>query len=64
MSKLPKPDFLVQWEEWVALGPPKCCHTCDGYQPHGWCVNFHTRPPTEFVMTQDQCPKWERICPF
>jgi hypothetical protein len=64
MSRLPKPDFLVQWEEWIAAGPPRSCHSCDAYDMNGNCMTFKMRPPDEFVLTQDNCPCWERICPF
>jgi hypothetical protein len=64
MARPPKPEFLVQYEQWVALGPPRCCHTCDAYTPYGWCVTFNTQPPNEFVALQDSCPCWERVCPF
>ena len=64
MSRLEKPDFVKQWEDWIEMGPPKSCHTCDAYDFRGVCVNFNSRPPDEFVLTQDACPSWERICPF
>jgi hypothetical protein len=60
----PKPDFLVQWEKWLAMGPPRCCHTCDHFGGQGECFEFKLIPPPEFVAMQDCCPVYSRECPF
>lgn len=62
--RLPEPDFLRQWREWILLGPPKCCHTCEHYDADGICVEFIMAPPKEFIGTVDACDKWEREIPF
>lgn len=60
----PKPDFLTRYEEWLRLGPPQCCHTCDHYAGDGRCYHFNHYPPVEFVNSQGQCPSWSREIPF
>lgn len=64
MSRPPKPDFLVQYEEWLNAGPPQCCHNCDHYGPKGECFIFKMHPPLEFVNSQGQCDSWEHEVPF
>lgn len=60
----PKPDFLVQYEEWLAQGPPQCCHTCDHLGGNGQCFIYNQRPPDEFFNTENACDLWERNIPF
>lgn len=60
----PKPDFLIQWEEWFKIGPPRTCWTCDHYGGNGECFAFNLIPPPEFVAMQDCCPVYEREVPF
>jgi len=60
----PKPEFLIQYEEWLKAGPPKCCHNCDSYSEQGHCLHFDMRPPEEFAATQDACPDWTFEIPF
>ena len=64
MPRPPKPDFLVQYEQWVSAGPPQCCHTCDHYSGEGRCFTFNMVPPAEFVNSFGQCEKYERMIPF
>lgn len=64
MSRLPKPDFLVQYEQWVSAGPPECCHTCDHYSGEGRCFVFNMMVPAEFVNSFGQCEKYEQEIPF
>jgi len=65
MSQRPqKPEFLIQYEEWIKAGPPKCCHNCDSYSEQGHCLHFDMRPPEEFAATQDACPDWSLEIPF
>ena len=64
MSRPPKPDFLIQYEEWVRSGPPQCCHTCDHYGGNGQCFIFKIQPPAEFVTSQGQCESWSQEVPF
>jgi hypothetical protein len=54
----PKPDFLIQYEEWVKAGPPKCCHNCESYDEKGHCMHFDMAPPAEFAATPDSCDQW------
>jgi hypothetical protein len=60
----PEPEFLTQWREWLAAGPPKCCHTCDFYGLDGKCVEFGIEPPIEFTAQSDQCDRWVQELPF
>lgn len=65
MSKRPpEPEYLVQWREWAAMGPPKCCHTCDYYTPAGECQEHNMHPPDEFAGQADQCAQWENALAF
>lgn len=64
MKRPPKPDFLVQYEEWVKNGPPQCCHTCDHFAGDGKCFAFNMYPPVDFVNSQGQCAAWSREVPF
>jgi hypothetical protein len=64
MSRPPKPDFLIQYEEWRQAGPPQCCHTCDHFGGRGECFIFGTYPPAEFVNSQGQCDSWSQEVPF
>lgn len=59
-----EPEFLRQWREWDAMGPPKCCHTCIAYAQDGRCDKFGMVPPEEFVGTPDACEQWELGVPF
>ena len=59
-----EPDFVTQWREWVELGPPKCCHTCEYFDVNGGCEIFNTDPPEEFAASVGACDKWEREIPF
>ena len=60
----PKPDFLIEWEKWIAAGPPRTCWTCDNFGGNGECLEFKLTPPAEFVAQQDVCPVYIRECPF
>jgi hypothetical protein len=64
MKRLPKPDFLMQYEEWINAGPPQCCHTCDHFSGNGKCFKFGMYPPVEFVNSQGQCAAWSSEVPF
>jgi hypothetical protein len=64
MPRPAKPDFLVQYEEWVRAGPPQCCHNCISYSMDGRCYVFDMEPPADFVNSAGQCDKWEREVPF
>jgi hypothetical protein len=64
VSRPPKPDFLLQYEEWLRAGPPRCCHTCDHFSADGKCFVFGIHPPMEFVNSQGQCDKWDQELPF
>ena len=64
MSRPPKPDFLIQYEEWRQAGPPQCCHTCDHYGGNGQCFIFKIQPPAEFIDSQGQCESWSQEVPF
>lgn len=64
MKRLPKPDFLVQYEEWIKNGPPQCCHTCDHFAGDGKCFAFNMYPPADFVNSQGQCAAWSWEVPF
>ena len=64
MPRPPKPEFLVQYEEWISAGPPQCCHTCDHYGGNGQCFMFKIQPPAEFVNSQGQCESWSQEVPF
>lgn len=64
MPRPPKPDFLVQYEEWIKSGPPQCCHTCDHFAGDGKCFAFSMYPPVSFVNTQGQCAAWSMEVPF
>jgi hypothetical protein len=59
-----EPEFLIQWREWMRVGPPKLCHTCDHFNRSGHCLAFDMRPPDDFAATVDACDKWERELPF
>lgn len=64
MTRPPKPDFLVQYEEWTKAGPPQCCHTCDHYGGDGRCFIFKMEPPIEFVNSAGNCDSWSWEVPF
>ena len=64
MPKQPKPEFVAQWEAWQALGPPKCCHTCEHYMQDGRCYIYDVEPPAEFIQTTDKCNRWLCGIPF
>ena len=64
MARAHKPDFLIEWEKWMAAGPPKCCHTCDNYDVSGKCMAFDMYPPLEFVNSVGQCASWWQGIPF
>lgn len=64
MPRQPKPDFLVQYEEWLRAGPPQCCHTCDHYSGEGICFAFEMEPPADFVNSVGQCESWSWEVPF
>lgn len=64
MPRPPKPEFLVQYEEWMKAGPPPCCHNCDHYSADGRCFAFSMEPPAEFVNSYGKCEKWEQELPF
>lgn len=62
---IPKPDALVQWEEWARLGRPRCCHTCASFcDVTGWCSYYDNQPPTEFIQLVDSCPAHKPGVPF
>ena len=64
MQMPPKPDFLVQYEEWMNAGPPKCCHTCDHFGGTGQCFAFKMHPPVSFINSHGQCASWSQEVPF
>ena len=65
MSTRPRePEFLIRWREWLANGPPKCCHTCEHFNQSGMCLHFVMPPPEEFAATQDACVHWIMELPF
>lgn len=59
-----KPDFLIQYEEFIQNGPPQCCHKCDNYGDDGHCKEFDMRPPDEFVNSHGQCNRFVEVIPF
>ena len=59
-----EPEFLAEWRKWMALGPPRCCHTCISYDAEGYCRRYGMRPPEDFAKTQDACPDWDEDIPF
>lgn len=59
-----EPEFVRQWREWVAMGPPKCCHTCDFFTQDGRCDRYGMNPPSEFAATPDACGDWVMEVPF
>jgi hypothetical protein len=59
-----EPQFLIDYREWMKVGPPKCCHTCEHYGVDGLCVEFFMKPPAEFANAVELCPSWEAECPF
>jgi hypothetical protein len=63
---VPKPQILLQWEEWAKLGRPRCCHTCRSYDAagSGWCSYYDHSPPVEFVQLADSCPAHKQDVPF
>ncbi len=60
----PEPEMVTTYKQWLASGPPKCCHTCEHYGNDGQCVEFFMKPPAEFASELGACPKWEVECPF
>jgi hypothetical protein len=56
--------MVKTYKQWLAAGPPKCCHTCENYGNDGQCVEFFMQPPVEFASELGACPKWEREVPF
>ena len=64
MARPPKPEFLVEYEQWTKAGPPQCCHTCDHYSGEGRCLEFNMVPPAEFVNSFGRCDKWSQELPF
>lgn len=63
-NRSPEPEIVRQWREWDKMGPPRCCHTCDFYEPDGHCRKHKQRPPDDFAATPDACPDWTREVPF
>ena len=59
-----EPEMVKTYKQWLAAGPPKCCHTCEHYGNDGQCVEFFMQPPVEFASELGACPKWEREVPF
>ena len=59
-----EPEFLKQWREWQAMGPPKLCHTCEFFDAEGQCAKFNMAPPAEFANTADACDSWLWAVPF
>lgn len=62
--KPPEPEFLKQWRDWIKLGAPRCCHTCEHFKDDGRCAEFDMVPPPEFAATVDRCEQWEQEIPF
>lgn len=60
----PKPEALIEHEEWLAKGPPQFCWNCDHYGADGSCYHFCMVPPEEFTKTEGGCPSWEQLLPF
>ena len=59
-----EPDVVADYNRLLAMGPPKCCHTCDFYDKNGTCVVFFMEPPEDFAATPSACPEWEGTIPF
>lgn len=60
----PEPDSVTNFKRMVAIGPPRCCHTCEFYDVKGTCVVFFMEPPKEFAETHGECADYEREIPF
>lgn len=64
MPRPPKPDFVVEWEQWVNAGPPQCCHTCENYDVRGYCSRYDMEPPAEWAALVGECEEWSQEVPF
>jgi ABC-type uncharacterized transport system YnjBCD substrate-binding protein len=64
MPRHPKPQALIEYEAWLAKGPPRFCYNCDHYGGEGQCFAFNVQVPLEFTQKQDSCPTWAQEIPF
>ena len=63
MSRHEEPSWLIDYRKSI-INPPKCCHTCDGYNETGICIEFQMIPPADFAETTGACDKWILEIPF
>ena len=64
MARHPKPQGLIDYEAWLAKGPPRYCHNCDHYGGDGKCLAFNVHVPFEHSQMADSCPTWIQELPF
>lgn len=58
------PESVTRWARDMRGPAPRCCHTCNYYDPEGRCRFFDQRPPDDFVGTLGACDEWEDEIPF